>query len=112
MVSEPAAEPMNTPCSQSKASLTSGMVLARRPPNRKAEIGTPAGFCQSGSMTGHCSAGAVKRELGWAALRPDVGRPVVALPVDEVRRSRHAHVFPPDVALVGEGDVGEDAVLA
>src|SRR5690606_32935429 len=33
-------------------------------------MGTPAGFSQSGSMVGHCEAGAVKRELGWAALTP------------------------------------------
>jgi hypothetical protein len=33
--------------------------------------GTPSGFCQSGSMTGHWEAGAVKRELGCAPLRPD-----------------------------------------
>src|SRR5258708_14341290 len=33
-------------------------------------IGTPAGSSQAGSMVGHCEAGAVKRELGCAALRP------------------------------------------
>src|ERR1039458_4735532 len=70
---EPQAEPMNTPCSQSNASFTSGIVLGRRPPNRIAESGTPSGFCQSGSMTGHCDAGAVKREFGCAALRPESG---------------------------------------
>ena len=64
---------MNTPCSQSKASLTRGMVLALRPPNRKAEMGTPCGFCQLGSITGHWAAGAVKREFGCAALRPASG---------------------------------------
>src|SRR2546421_3883400 len=72
-VSEPQDEPRNTPCSQSNASLTSGIVLGRRPPNRIAESGTPAGFCQSGSITGHCEAGAVKREFGWAPLRPESG---------------------------------------
>src|SRR5919108_3788370 len=73
VVSEPQAEPRKTPCSQSNASFTSGMVLGRRPPNRIAESGTPSGFSQSGSMTGHCEAGAVKRELGCAALRPQPG---------------------------------------
>src|SRR5215831_15531570 len=73
VVSEPQAEPMNTPCSQSNASFTSGIVLGRRPPNRIAEIGTPSGFCQSGSITGHCEAGAVKRELGCAPFLPFVG---------------------------------------
>src|SRR6266853_4743453 len=73
VVSEPQDEPRNTPCSQSKASLTSGMVLGRRPPNKIADSGTPSGFCQSGSITGHCEAGAVNRELGWAPLRPEPG---------------------------------------
>src|ERR1022692_1491173 len=73
VVSEPQAEPMNTPCSQSNASLTSGIVLGRRPPKRIAESGTPSGFCQSGSITGHCDAGAVKRELGCAPFLPLAG---------------------------------------
>ena len=62
-------EPRNTPCSQSKASVTSGTTVARRPPKRMAEIGTPLGSSHSGAMTGHCEAGAVKRALGWAAGR-------------------------------------------
>src|ERR1700688_1483161 len=33
-------------------------------------IGTPFGFSQSGSIVGHCEAGAVKRALGCAALAP------------------------------------------
>ena len=32
---------------------TKGTVPARRPPNKNAEIGTPSGFSQSGSITGH-----------------------------------------------------------
>ena len=36
----------------------------------KAEIGTPAGSSHFSSIDGHCPAGAVKREFGWAALRP------------------------------------------
>src|ERR1035437_5089584 len=78
VVSEPQAEPMNTPCSQSNASLTSGIVLGRRPPKRMAESGTPSGFCQAGSSTGHCDAGAVKRLLACAPFLPLVG--VQALP--------------------------------
>src|SRR6202162_2989950 len=46
------------------------MVVARRPPKIKALIGTPLGSSQAGSMVGHCDAGAVKRELGCAALAP------------------------------------------
>src|SRR5437764_15127294 len=33
-------------------------------------IGTPFGFSQSGSIVGHCEAGAVKRAFGCAALTP------------------------------------------
>src|SRR5262245_6656308 len=73
VVSDPQAEPMDTPCSQSNASFTSGMVLGRRPPNRIAERGPPSGLCQSGSITGHCPAGAVKREFGCAPFLPLVG---------------------------------------
>src|SRR4029077_18623019 len=46
------------------------MVVARRPPKIIALIGTPSGFSQSGSIVGHCEAGAVKRELGCAAFAP------------------------------------------
>mmetsp|Transcript_43703 Transcript_43703/g.71030 ORF Transcript_43703/g.71030 Transcript_43703/m.71030 type:complete len:225 (+) Transcript_43703:1221-1895(+) len=62
---------MNTPCTQSEASWMSGTTLARRPPNRMAERGTPLGlFHPSLSNTGHCAAGAVNLELGWAAFSP------------------------------------------
>src|SRR5713226_3142859 len=33
-------------------------------------IGTPVGFSQSGSIVGHCEAGAVKRAFGCAAFAP------------------------------------------
>src|SRR5258707_8800876 len=33
-------------------------------------IGTPFGFSQSGSIVGHCEAGAVKRAFGCAAFAP------------------------------------------
>src|SRR6266487_2062480 len=46
------------------------MVVARRPPKIIALIGTPFGFSQSGSMVGHCEAGAVKRAFGCAAFAP------------------------------------------
>src|ERR1700722_6340145 len=46
------------------------MVVARRPPNMIALRGTPRGDYQSASIVGHCDAGAVKRELGCAALAP------------------------------------------
>src|SRR5437868_12508284 len=46
------------------------MVVARRPPKMIALIGTPFGFSQSGSIVGHCEAGAVKRAFGCAAFAP------------------------------------------
>src|SRR5580704_19308769 len=46
------------------------MVVARRPPKMKALIGTPLGASHAGSIVGHCDAGAVKREFGWAAFAP------------------------------------------
>src|SRR5919112_2877612 len=57
----------NTPCCQSNDSVTSGTLVARRPPKRIAEIGTPAGSSHSGAIDGHWLAGAVKRAFGWAA---------------------------------------------
>ena len=55
--------PMNTPWFQLRACATSGTFVARRPPKRIAEIGTPAGLSHSSEIEGHCSAGAVKREF-------------------------------------------------
>jgi hypothetical protein len=49
--------------------VTSGTVSERRPPNMIASMGTPAGSSHLGSMIGHWRAGAVKRELGCAALK-------------------------------------------
>src|SRR5262245_53730601 len=66
-------DPRKTPWSQSRASVTSGTVLARRPPKRMAEMGTPLGSSQWGEMAGHCDAGAVKRALGWAAVLSAAG---------------------------------------
>ena len=90
------------------------MVVARRPPKMMAEMGTPSGSSQSGSMVGHCAAGAVKRPLGCAALAP------VSLAICGVQRLPRqsmqlggrlvGHAFPPDVAVGGERDVGEDGV--
>src|SRR6266511_4570211 len=41
VVSDDSVAPRKTPCCQSRDSVTSGTVVARRPPNRIAEIGTP-----------------------------------------------------------------------
>src|SRR5437762_3498849 len=51
-------------------------------------MGTPFGFSQSGSIVGHCEAGAVKRAFGWAAFAP------VSLPIAGVHllpfQSKHS----------------------
>src|SRR5436305_4530981 len=66
----------------------SGITLARRPPERKALIGTPCGSSHNRSIVGHCDAGAVKRAFGWAAFAP------VCLAISGVQRfpcqSRHS----------------------
>jgi hypothetical protein len=71
-----------TPCAQLKAWKASGMSRLMRPPNTKALIGTPAGFSHSGSIDGHWLAGAVNRELGCAAGRPQPG--VQSLPCQSI----------------------------
>src|SRR5690349_20133480 len=58
---------MNTPWFQSRDSDTGGTVLARRPPKRNAEIGTPFTSSYSGAIIGHWSTGTQNREFGWAA---------------------------------------------
>mmetsp|Transcript_43756 Transcript_43756/g.107427 ORF Transcript_43756/g.107427 Transcript_43756/m.107427 type:complete len:201 (+) Transcript_43756:607-1209(+) len=65
--------PTNTPCCHERASKHNGTVDERRPPKMMALIGTPSGFSHSGSITGHCDAGAAKREFGCAAFTPLCG---------------------------------------
>src|ERR1700745_3237436 len=77
VVSLLAVAPRKVPCCQSNASVTSGTIPARRPPNRIASIGTPFGSSHSGAIDGHCAAGVVKREFGCAPLRPEGGVPGV-----------------------------------
>src|SRR3954454_5689739 len=90
--SELMMEPRNVPCCQSNASVTRGTLVARRPPKRMAEIGTPLGSSHSGAMEGHCDAGAVKRALGWAAGTPDSG--VQSLPFQSMRCDGVSSVMP------------------
>src|SRR6266702_3038626 len=75
--------PRKTPWAQSKDSVTSGTVVARRPPNRIAEIGTPFGSSHSVAMIGHWATGVVKRELGCAAGSGEAG--VQSRPFQSVR---------------------------
>src|SRR5262245_11542198 len=92
VVSDAMVEPRNTPCCQSNPSVTSGTMLARRPPERMAEMGTPAGSCHSGAIDGHWAAGAVNRALGWAAGAVDSG--VHGLPFQSVSSAGGSLVSP------------------
>src|SRR6476660_1604042 len=85
-------DPRNTPCFQLYASVTSGTVVARRPPNKIAEIGTPFGSSHSGATHGTCASGAVNLELGCAAGTPDSG--VHALPFQSVSCAGLSFVSP------------------
>src|ERR1700747_1022661 len=83
----PIVAPMNTPCCQSLACVTSGTVVLRRAPNRIAEIGTPRGSSHSGARGGHGGIGGQTREF----LRAAIATP---------RRSSHSG------ASVGHCDIG------
>ena len=48
---------------------------------------------------------------GFFARFPVAWRPVVALPIDQVRRWLLGETFPQNIAVVGQCDVGEDGVL-
>src|SRR3954466_15207323 len=65
VVSDDSVAPMKTPWFQSRASVTSGIVVLRRPPKRIAEIGTPLGSSYSGARIGHWVIGVQNRLFGW-----------------------------------------------
>src|SRR5579863_2895424 len=92
VVSDAIVAPRKTPCSQSKASCTSGTTDERRPPSRNASIGTPAGSSHSGAIAGSRLAATVKRALGCAAGVPDCG--VQSLPRQSIRCSGGVGVMP------------------
>src|SRR5829696_8861673 len=92
VVSDAIVAPRKTPWSQSYASCTSGTTVERRPPNRKASIGTPAGSSHSGAIAGSCDAGTVKRAFGWAAGVPDCG--VQSLPCQSIACAGASSVMP------------------
>ena len=92
VVSDDIVAPRKTPCSQSKDSATSGTTVARRPPNRKASIGTPAGSSHSAAIDGHWAAGVVKRAFGCAAGSLDSG--VQSLPFQSIACAGGSPVIP------------------
>src|SRR3954453_21762413 len=102
--SDPMVAATSTPCCHECDSNTSGTVVARRPPKRNAEIGTPFGSSHSGAIDGTCEAGEQNREFGWAATVLDSG--VHDWPFQSVRcaggssvRSSH-HTSPSSVSAV------------
>src|SRR3954452_15106872 len=92
VVSEDSVAPMKTPWFQSRASVTSGIVVLRRPPNRIAEIGTPLGSSYSGARIGHCVIGVQNRLLGWLDGSSESG--VQSLPFQLVRCAGGSSVMP------------------
>ena len=93
-------EPRNTPCSQSKLSVTSGTLVARRPPKRIAEIGTPFGSSHSGAIDGHCDGGGGEAGVGVGGGASDSG--VQSLPFQSMRCAGGVgEALPPHVAVVG-----------
>ena len=111
-VSEDIVEPRKTPCSQSRASYTSGTTVERRPPNSIASIGTPRGSSHSAAIDGHLGSGRREAGVGMGGGRLGIRRPVVAAPIDRVGRRLAGQPLPPDVAVVGLRAVGEDRVAS
>ena len=104
VVSDAMPAPTSTPCSQSRASYTSGATSRRRPPNRIAEIGTPSGSSVIGEYDG-----ILLRRHGETRIRMRsraVGRVVrAALPVEcrrtpSVRPSHHGWLSAVTATLV------------
>src|ERR1700680_103071 len=92
VVSEAIVAPGKTPCSQSNASCTSGTTVERRPPNRNASIGRPAGSSHSAAIAGFCAAETQNRAFGCAA-----GVPLAALqsfPCQSIRCPGGVFVIP------------------
>src|SRR5258708_6254242 len=71
VVSLPSVAPKKTPFIQLNACMTSGIVVARRPPKTIALIGTPSGSSANLLRAGLLVDGDVKRELGCAAFSVD-----------------------------------------
>jgi len=98
-----------------------------------ASIGTPAGSSQAGSITGHCAAGAVKRELACAAGSFEAGVQKRRNQLDALaggsfvyartsvngtqttttintRDANTYHAFPPHVVVRSQRHIGEQRV--
>ena len=101
---------MNTPCFQPATAPRAARwwrggrrTRSRRPARRPGPPRCPR-WC------GHWAAATVKREFGWAAGLSEAG--VQSLPCQSMRCCGRLgrEALPPDVAVVGQGDVREDGV--
>src|ERR687896_301427 len=63
----------------------------------------PVGIDGGTLACGGCETGIRMRRWGTAS-----GGPIVTLPIDEVFWGFLGHAFPPDIAIVGQGYIGED----
>ena len=70
------------------------------------------GVLPFGGDRGHLGERGGEAAVGMRGGVRGLGRPVLAAPVDQVRRGVLGQTLPPDVALVGGGHVGEDRVVA
>src|SRR5579872_1926311 len=102
VVSLPMVAPKKTPFIQLNACMTSGTVVARRPPKMIALIGTPAGSSENLLRHGLLLAGAVKRELGCAAFACDPGchgLPSQSVSSPGTSPSMPSHQTPPSLVI-------------
>src|SRR5580700_4003364 len=100
VVSLPSVAPKKTPFIQLNACMTSGIVVARRPPKTIALMGTPSGSSANLLSAGLFTAGAVKREFGCAALSGDPffhGLPSQSVTSSGTSPSSPSHQTPPSL---------------
>ena len=112
VVSEDMIEPRNTPCSQSRASCTSGTTRRAAAAEQEGVDRHAGGVLPLRRDRGALRCRRRETRVGVRGRGLRLGRPVVALPVDRVRGRLARQPLPPDVAVVGERAVGEDRVAA
>src|SRR5947207_12066789 len=88
VVSDDSVAPMNTPCCQSRASVTSGTVSRRRPPKKMASSGTPLGSSHSGAFVSHCAMGVQYRLFACEDSSPAEGSGLPSLSSPDGVQSR------------------------
>ena len=107
VVSEAIEAPIRTPWVQSRASSTSGISEARRPPKTMAEIGTPWAASASGDQLGHCVAENGEARIGVCG-RP-VGR-IVGAPLP-ICFGLAGKTRPPGFLVAGQRHIGENGIV-